>query len=221
VPSGNLSTIALCLDTVTPDQSWDSVTILTLVATVLGAVFGAAAIIVAVLIARRQRYIQLVDRTAEREERARREREESERQDRIARRMTWQWEHDEIHAVLNLGDAICYRIRNEGPYDSVGLTKLGLQNFEMRAEQLATRGLESLRDSLAMLIELSGRLRGTAVPADTEVIEACVLVPLQSLPASLHPHTIARIAIRQDRASEELRKAITVAWDQLRNEWGR
>jgi hypothetical protein len=192
-----------------------------------GVVMGAVGAVLTVLIARRQRRDQLLDRAADqlvaaarRAEEEQRQRDEQQRQERLARRDEWRAEYGEIRQLLVLGEDIVYKIVNDGPRTAAGLTALGLDDFRMEAEQLAGRSIVSLRDSLADLGKLARGLSSTGTVDEGDVIAAYASAGTSPIPLQLTLGTAQRRAIEQDRAARDLGAAISGAWLLLGTEWG-
>jgi hypothetical protein len=168
----------------------------------MGALVTAA---VAVLIAALQRHFQIRDRWAERRERRR---AAADKERRIGRRATWEPEFKDIRTLLISGRELTWQILNNGPYSSAELVALGVDTFAMRAEQLAERGPEALREDLTDLVELAKAVKVQGLDG-----------PQAAQPGAVVAASY-RAAIGQDRAALRLDNALKATLHHLRAEWG-
>jgi hypothetical protein len=81
-----------------------------------GVVLGAFTITASVVIAWRQRVIQVRDRVAERQQERARELKRQEHEAKIVRREKWQPEYEAIRRHLDCGETLAYRVLLNGPY---------------------------------------------------------------------------------------------------------
>jgi hypothetical protein len=189
-----------------------------------GVLVGMCAMALAILIAWRQRVIQVRDRSADQAARQAEQEQlegaERDRQARLSRRDVWRAEYEEDRELLRLGEDIAYQVCNRGPFTAVGLRSLRLDEFIMEAEQLADRGVESLRGPLLKLAGLGQHLSQVAVPPDEEAVTRYAgSGEHDGVSAQLPPHALQRLAVSQDRIARELAEEITAAWPILRAEW--
>jgi hypothetical protein len=182
-----------------------------------GVVLGALAIVVAVVIAWRQRVIQLRDRAADRALENARQREHEAYEERVAQREMWGAEYDAIRKLLERGEELAYRVRNDGPCTAADFNALDVATFRMNAERLADRGVERLRDPLLRLASIATALTQNAVPDQAVLMTAYAQ---DQVPKDLQLHVIQRQAILQDRTARDLTEQITCTWHALRAEWG-
>jgi hypothetical protein len=183
----------------------------------VGAVAGAFGIVVPVLVAWRQRVIQIRDRSAERELERERQLEREEHQAKIARREKWQPEYQEIRQCLDCGEKLAYSVLDNGACTLGELEALDVGTFIIKSRILAERGIERLRDPLLGLVERADDLRRHIIPE--EVASMAVGVPNQ-LPDGVECRSLLREAILQDRAAQFLAAEIKAARSVLREEWG-
>jgi hypothetical protein len=177
----------------------------------------ALAIITAIMIAWRQRVIQLRDRAAERAQEDARREERDAREAKIARREIWRAEYDAIQKLLECCEELAYHVRYEGPCTAAGSACHDVATLRMNSDRLAERGVPRLRDPLLQLARNLDRLVQHAA-ADGITITASY--PQGQATDSLDLHAIQRTAILQDRAERELAGQIASTWTALRTEWG-
>jgi uncharacterized membrane protein len=182
-----------------------------------GVLLGALAIVAAVVIAWRQRVIQLRDRAADRDLESARQREHQADKERIAQREVWRAEYDAIRKLLECGEELAYRVRNDGPYTAAGFNTLDVATFRMNAERLADRGVERLRDPLLRLASTAATLTQSAVPDQAALMRAYAQ---DEVPKDMQLHVVQRQAILQDRTARDLTEQIASTWHALRTEWG-
>jgi hypothetical protein len=188
---------------------------------IAGIVIGALTIVVPILIAWRQRIFETRTRAARRHAKEQRHRTEQQQEARLARREVWRAEYEEIRELFKLGEDIAYHVRNHGPYQAAELTDLRLHEFIMKAEQLASRGVDALREPLLKLAALGGQIAQATVPDAIELAAIHGAVGHASGGAKpAKPHAAHRLAVRQDRAARELADEIGQGWQTLRLEWG-
>lgn len=180
-------------------------------------ILGALAIVVAVVIAWRQRVIQLRDRAADRDRENARQREREEYEERLAQREMRRAEYDEILKLLEHGEDLAYRVRNDGPCTAADFSALDVATFRMNAERLADRGVEGLRDPLLLLASTATVLTQNAVPDQAALMTAYAQ---GQVPKDMQLHVVQRQAILQDRTARDLTEQITATWHALRAEWG-
>jgi hypothetical protein len=184
---------------------------------VTGLIIGVLTIAVAVAIALWQRIIQLHDRAAEREQENARRREQAAHEARISRRQAWQAEYEDIRKLLDCGETLAYRVRHDGPYDVARMAVLDIATFRMNAERLAERGVVQLRDPLLQLARKADELAQCAIPDE---IGLTVALSRSEMSNGMDLHRVARLAVLQDRAAQDLAHQIASAWRVLREEWG-
>jgi hypothetical protein len=184
---------------------------------VASVVLGILGIVAAVVVAWRQRVIQLRDRAAERGQEEVRRLEREAHAERIARREMWRAEYEQIRTLLENGEVLAYRVRNDGPFTADGLAALDVATFQMNAERLAARGVEQLRGSLIRLAKVAEDLAQFAVPEEAVVVAR---YRRGRVTRELNLHRVQRLAIGQDRTAHELAKQVAAAWRVLRVEWG-
>ena len=184
---------------------------------VSGIAIGALAIITAIVIAWRQRVIQLRDRAAERAQEDARRQERDAREAKITRREVWQSEYDAIQKLLECCEELAYHVRHEGPCTVTGFAGLGVATLRMNSERLAERGVPRLRDPL---LHLAGNLDLLVQHAAADETDPTTVHANGQLLDPVHLHHIQRMAIRQDRAERELAGQISSTWQALRTEWG-
>ena len=97
----------------------------------VGAITGASGIVVPVLVAWRQRVIQIRDRTADHEEGRVRELEREEREAKIRRRGQWQPEYDAIRKHLDCGETLAYDVLLRGPFTTAEFDALDVTTLRM------------------------------------------------------------------------------------------
>jgi hypothetical protein len=182
-----------------------------------GVILGALAIVVAVVIAWRQRVIQLRDRAADRALENARQQEHEAYEERVAQREMWQAEYDAIRKLLECGEELAYRVRNDGPYTAADFNALDVATFRMNAERLADRGVERLRDPLLQLASTVTALTQNTVPDQAALMTAYTQ---DQVPKDMQLHVIQRQAILQDRTARDLAEQIAFTWHALRAEWG-
>lgn len=182
-----------------------------------GVILGALAIVVAVVIAWRQRVIQVRDRAADREVENSRDREHAAYEQRVAQREMWRAEYDAIRKLLECGEELAYRVRNDGPYTAADFNALDVATFRMNAERLADRGVDRLRYPLLLLATTATVLMENAVPGQAALITADAQ---DQEPRNIPLHGIQRQAILQDRTARDLTEQIASTWQALRAEWG-
>ncbi len=182
-----------------------------------GVILGALAIAVAVVIAWRQRVIQVRDRAADREAENTRQRDHEAHEERVAQREMWRAEYDAIRKLLECGEELAYRVRNDGPYTAADFNALDVATFRMNAERLADRGVDRLRGPLLLLATTAAVLTENAVPD----LAALIMAYAQDQETKdISWHVIQRQAILQDRTARDLTEQIASTWQALRAEWG-
>lgn len=186
----------------------------------VGAVIGIGASLVAFLIARWQRRIQVIDRSALRAEEARARQRADEQHERIVHREVWRSEYEEIGRVLGLGDDIVYKIRHDGPFGAAGLRGLKVDEFAMKAEQLAGRGVEVLSAPLRKIADLARDIERQVVPEESALLAAYAKPARFPAPEGMRLGALCRTAVLQDRSALELDGEIRSARQLLREEWG-
>jgi hypothetical protein len=184
---------------------------------VAGVVIGALTIVTAVVIAWRQRVIQLRDRAEERRREGARQREHEAQEAKIARREMWRAEYEAIRELLECGEKLAYHVRNDGPFTAARFAALDVATFRMNGERLAERGVPHLRDPLFQLAGKVDELVQAAVPDETALTAA---YSRSQVPADMRLHRVNRQAILQDRAARGLAELIASTWQVLRMEWG-
>lgn len=182
-----------------------------------GVVIGAFGIIVSVLIAWRQRVIQLHDRAADREQEHLHELELQEHQAKISRREQWQPEYDAIRIHLDSGETLAYRVLLGGPFTEAEFNALDLATFRMHTEILADRGIERMREPLLFLAYLADNLVQNAVP---EEIAAVLMHNPNGSEACPTTKVAFRCAVLQDRTARDLAELVKKTRQTLRTEWG-
>ena len=182
-----------------------------------GVILGALAIVVAVVIAWRQRVIQLRDRAADRDLESARQQDREAHEERVAQREMWRAEYDAVRKLLECGEELAYRVRNDGPYTAANFSALDVATFRMNAERLADRGVEGLRDPLLLLASTATVLTQSAVPDQAALMTAYAQ---GQVPKDMQLHVVQRQAILQDRTARDLTEQITATWHALRAEWG-
>lgn len=182
-----------------------------------GVILGALAIVVAVVIAWRQRVIQLRDRAADRDLESARQQDHEAHEEGVAQREMWRAEYDAVRDLLERGEELAYRVRNDGPYTAAKFSALDVATFRMNAERLADRGVEGLRDPLLLLASTATVLTQSAVPDQAALMTAYAQ---GQVPKDMRLHVVQRQAILQDRTARDLAEQITAAWHALRAEWG-
>ncbi|MBG0569242.1 hypothetical protein [Actinoplanes aureus] len=186
-----------------------------------GVVSGILTALVAIAIARVQRFSQLGDRAQDladqRAEQARLAQQERERQNRQARRYARQHQYLETNEVLRLGQQIEWQVRNNGPYTKTELDHLRIGELAMEAEQLAARGPDRLSSPLQRVSKAASRLQQMAMPDVTDR-------PTSPSPGNVTTvaitHAEFRRAIQQDRLAHKLGEELQGAWNALTEEWG-
>lgn len=183
-----------------------------------GVVIGALTIAVSVVIAWRQRVIQVRDRTEERQRERASELERQEHAAKIARREKWQPEYQAIRAHLDCGDAIAYRVLRNGPFTTTGFDVLDVATFRINSDILAARGVERLRTQLLDLASKVDELVSHALPDD----HAVLVTANEQYRALDSPQTKTplRMAVLQDRAARDLVDLVKATRQDLRTEWG-
>jgi hypothetical protein len=183
----------------------------------VGVITGASGIVVPVLIAWRQRVIQIRDRTADHKEGRIRELEREEREAKIRRRGQWQPEYDAIRKHLDCGETLAYDVLLRGPFTTAEFDALDVTTLRMNSEILANRDVERMREPLLELAELIDDLVQNAVLDEVSL----VALSGQTRPPD-YPTTrdTFRHAVLQDRAARDLAELIKNARRILRTEWG-
>ena len=174
----------------------------------VGITIGVLTAGIAIVIAWRQRVIQVRDRRADRDQQRRLLDAARQVRERVERRDRWRAEYEETRALLKLGEDIAYRVREYGPLHSDELASLRLDEFTMKAEQLAERGLEALSAPLMKLAATSRQISATASPEYE-------LTPGRQVSLTRIPSTVLRQAIQQDRTARQLASEINLAWQAL------
>jgi hypothetical protein len=164
----------------------------------VGVITGASGTVAPVLVAWRQRVIQIRDRTADHEEVRVRELERQEREAKIRRREQWQPEYDAIRKHLDCGETLAYDVLLRGPFTKAEFDALDAVTLRMNSEILANRDVVRLCEPLLELARLFDALVENAVLEE----------------ASL------RRAVLQDRAARDLVDLIKNSRRILRTEWG-
>lgn len=182
-----------------------------------GVAIGAFTIATSVLIAWRQRVIQLRDLVAERQRERAVEQERQEHEAKIARREKWQPEYQAIRTHLDCGDTIAYRVLLSGPYTTSEFDALDIATFRMNSEILAARGVERLRLRLLALATLADEMLGNALPDQTALATAHGQYLTSD---SAQPRSPLRLAVLQDRGARDLAELIKATRQDLRTEWG-
>ena len=185
--------------------------------TIVPGAVGVLGIVVAVMVAWRQRVIQLRDRAAEREQQEARRAERQAHEARIARREMWRAEYQQIRALLENGEVLAYQVRNNGPFTARGLAALDVATFRMNAERLAARGVEQLRAPLLGLATLADEFARCAVPEEEALVAGYAR---GQVPDEWGLHRVQRLAVGQDRTARDLADQVAAAWQVLRAEWG-
>lgn len=165
-----------------------------------GALIGALAIVAAIVIAWRQRVIQLRDRAADRAKEAARQQERDARDARVARRERWRAEYDAIQQLLERCEELAYHVRHEGPCTAADFAVLGVATLRMNSERLAERGVPRLRDPL---LQLAGNLDRLVQHTSEDEITLAV--------GNAHGRVLDRVHLHDMQPS---------TWQILRMEWG-
>jgi hypothetical protein len=186
------------------------------VLTFFGIVIGVLTVAAPIVIAWRQRVVQLHDRDAERETHRLAELEREEHRAKIARREHWQPEYDAIRHHLDCGETLAYRVLRFGPYSMSELETLDIPTFLLNYEILAARGVEGLQDQLLAIASRVDDLVQNAVPG----YGAPVIADGQYKALDGALRTPMRLAVLQDRAARDLAELIKTARQVLRAEWG-
>lgn len=200
--SGPLAGSALASGAV---SRWDWLTFAT------GVVLSLLGVVVAIVVALRQRTSErrrsAEERAAQHERDVALRRERDELASKIARRESWRIQYEKIDGLLDqLGD-VGYQVRKQGPYTACGLARLELEGARMRAERLSDCGVRALREPLLRL----------AVDADQLLLAALEDGAVSEVP---NFQDACRLAIMQDRAARELLEHITFTREVLHQEWG-
>jgi hypothetical protein len=182
-----------------------------------GVTIGALTIATSVVIAWKQRVIQVRDLAAERQRERAGELERQEREAKVARREELQPEYQAIRKHLDNGDTIAYRVLLNGPYTTSDFDALDVATFRMNSEILAARGVEHLRVQLQALASSIEELVGHALPDQTALATAN---GQHRMPNSVHATSLLRLAVLQDRAAHDLAELIKTIRQDLRSEWG-
>ena len=182
-----------------------------------GAVIGALTIAVSVVIAWRQRVIQVRDHGIDRQRQRARELERQEHGAKIARREKWQPEYEAIREHLDCGETLAYRVLLNGPYTTSEFDALDAATLRMNSEILAARGVERLHELLLTLASLVDDLMRNALPDQAALVATD---GQNSLPDRAQPRGPLRLAVLQDRAARDLAELIKTARQALRSEWG-
>jgi hypothetical protein len=182
-----------------------------------GVAIGVLTIATPVVIAWRQRVIQIRDLAAERQRERACELERQEHEAKIARREKWQPEYQAIRKHLDNGDTIAYRVLLSGPYTTSEFDALDVATFRMNSEILAARGVERLRRQLLALASLIDELVGHALPDETALAAAN---GQHHTPDGVQATSPLRLAVLQDRGAHDLAELIKATRQDLRTEWG-
>jgi hypothetical protein len=186
----------------------------------VGIVVGVGSGLLIFMIARWQRRIEVIDRSALRAEQAQAQRRADEQHERIVHREVWRSEYEEIGRVLSLGDDIVYRIRHDGPFGAAGVRRLKVDEFAMKAEQLAGRGVEVLSAPLQKIADLARDIERQVVPEDSALLAAYARPARVPAPEGMRLGALCRTAVLQDRSALELDGEIRTARQLLKEEWG-
>lgn len=183
----------------------------------VGAITGALGIAVPVLVAWRQRVVQIRDRAADREQDRRRELENEEREAKIGRREQWQPEYDAIRKNLDCGETLAYHVFAQGPFTTAEFEELDVTALRINAEILAGRGVDRMSEPLLALVCLVDLLVQNAVPE-----EVALVTPhgQNRSPDYATAKASLRHAVLQGRAARDLAELIKHARRILRTEWG-
>jgi len=183
---------------------------------IAGLVIGVLTILATIVVAWRQRVIQLHDRDADRAIERRAELEREEHQAKIARREQWQPEYDAIRRRLECGEELAYRLLRYGPFSASQFETLDIATVLLNSEILAARGVEGLREKLLAIASCIDDLVRNAVPGQGPLVAADGQCKV--LDGALK--TPMRLAVLQDRAARDLAELIKAARQVLRAEWG-
>jgi len=183
----------------------------------IGVISGAFGIVVPVLVAWRQRVIQIRDRAVDREQGRVRELERQEREAKIGRREQWQPEYDAIRKHLDCGETLAYGVLLHGPFTTAEFDAFDVATLRMNAEILAGRGVERMREPLLGLANLIDTLVQNAAPE--EVASVAQRGPHRP-PDNPTAKVSVRRAVLQDRAARDLAERLKDARRILRTEWG-
>jgi hypothetical protein len=186
----------------------------------VGIVVGVCSMLLIFMIARWQRRIEMIDRSALRTQQAQAQRRAVEQHERIVHREVWRSEYEEIGRALSLGDDIVYRIRHDGPFGAADLRGLKVDEFAMKAEQLAGRGVEVLSGALQRIADLARDIERQVVPEDSVLLAVYAKPARVPAPEGRRLGVLCRTAVLQDRSALELNGEIRTARQLLREEWG-
>jgi hypothetical protein len=182
-----------------------------------GVISGAFGIVVPVLVAWRQRVIQIHDRATDREQGRTRELERQERDAKIGRREQWQPEYDAIRKHLDCCETLAYGVLLRGPFATAEFDAFDVGTLRINAEILADRGIEHMREPLQGLADLVDAMVENAVPEEV----ASVAQHSQQGPTDYSTAKVSlRHAVLQDRAARDLTELLKEARRILRTEWG-
>ncbi len=182
-----------------------------------GVAIGALTIATSVVIAWRQRVIQVRDLAAQRQEERAAELQRQEHAAKIERREKWQPEYQAIRKHLDCGDTLAYRVLLNGPYTTGEFDALDVATFRMNSEILAARGVEGLHKQLLGLASLVEEMVGHALPDQTALANAN---GQSHTSGDARARSLLRAAVLQDRCARNLAEQIKATRQDLRAEWG-
>lgn len=166
-------------------------------------IVSAIAILVTVTIAVWQRHDLRRYRRAEEALKAQRAALERLRQDRRARRESWDPVLNEIQELLIRLEDVGSEAREEGPLDQNAIDDTELGRIQRRLENVSTRCPESLHDPLQAVASAVTKFRNIRIPAETGT-----------------PREYARAGIRQYMMAVAMHNAIGEVWETVHTERG-
>lgn len=187
-------------------------------------VVSALAVIVALGIAVWQRRDLRRYRKADQARAARQAEQEHLRQDRRARRESWEPVFKEIQELLIRLEDIESEARESGPLDRDALDVAELCRMQRRLENVSARCPGTLRDPLQAVATAITNFRSLAILPDNEVTReytnALCSTPSASLPSNILASALGAKAIDQYKTAVNLHSAIRAAWDAVHTERG-
>jgi heme exporter protein D len=185
---------------------------------------SALAVIVAVGIAVWQRRDLRRYRKADQARSARQAEQEHLRQDRRARRESWDPVFREIQELLIWLEDIESEARESGPLDRDELDVFELCRMQRRLENVSGRCPGTLRDPLQAVATAITKFRSIVTLSDDEVAREYTKVlcstPSASLPSNIMASAIGAKATDQYKAAVALHSAIGAAWAAVHTERG-
>lgn len=162
-------------------------------------------------------------RKADRRQNAERAAQDREREDRRARRDSWEPVFKEIQAVLRRVEDVESEARNR-PLDRQAMARANLGRVQRRLETLSDRCPPPLTKPLQTVAAAVAKLQTVPVPTDTDVQRAYTKAVESTPPCDPAPEfmasAIATEAIGQYQAAVELHAAVMAAWEAVQTERG-